>query len=187
MQSRAITDYLIAWSDGDETALSPLMEGVHRRLLGLASTLLRSERDDHTLDAAALVNEAFLRLVQQQRARWQDRAHFFAIAAKLMRRILVDHARRRQSEKRGCEALTLQIDDFDLRDTPPPAEITAVDQAIWELESRDAQLAEIVVLKYFGGMSRDEIAEVLHISSATVSRRWRTARAWLFEYLRGAP
>ncbi|MEM8994553.1 MAG: ECF-type sigma factor [Acidobacteriota bacterium] len=184
MASRATTDYLLAWSGGDETALAPLMEKVHLRLVGLASTLLQGERDNHTLDAAALVNEAFLRLIQQQRVGWQDRAHFFAIAAKMMRRILVDHARRRQSEKRGREVLTLQIDDLDSKERPAGPELTAIDQAVWELESRDPELAEIVVMKYFGGMSRDEIAEVLTISSATVSRRWRTARAWLFEYLK---
>ncbi len=185
-QSKAITDHLLAWSDGDETALAPLMDRVHYRLVGLASSFLRSERTDHSLDAAALVNEAFLRLIQQQRTRWRDRAHFFAIAAKMMRRILVDHARRRHSEKRGGDALTLQISDLDHDEAPLQPEVSAVDRALWELESRDAQLAEIVILKYFGGMSRDEIAEVLCISSATVSRRWRTARAWLFTYLEGA-
>lgn len=159
------------------------MEQVYQRLVGLASTILRGERTDHTLDAAGLVNEAFLRLVEQKRVSWRDRAHFFAIAAKMMRRILVDHARRRHSEKRGCSAYTLQIEQVDPAENILRPDLTEVDQAIWELEARDPRLAEIVVLKYFGGMSRDEIAEVLSISSATVSRRWRTARAWLFKYL----
>ena len=184
MPSNVITDHLIAWSDGDQTALNPLMDQVHSRLVGLANTLLRAERDDHTLDAPALVNEAFLRLIEQQRARWQDRAHFFAIAAKMMRRILVDHARRRQTEKRGADCLTLRLEDYDSDEVSYEPELTSVDQALRELESWNPELSEIVVLKYFGGMSRDEIAEVLGIGSATVSRRWRAARAWLFQYLR---
>lgn len=186
MQSKAITDHLIAWSRGDEAALAPLMDQVYRRLVGLASTLLRSERTDHTLDAAGLVNEAFLRLIEQRRIGWRDRAHFFAIAAKMMRRILVDYARRRNSEKRGCAAYTLQIDQIEPGEEARSPDLTVVDEAIQELEELDPQLAELVVLKYFGGLSRDEIAEVLNISSATVSRRWRTARAWLFKYLEGA-
>ncbi|MEM1179934.1 MAG: ECF-type sigma factor [Acidobacteriota bacterium] len=187
MTSKKITDHLIAWSGGDETALAPLMDQVHRRLVGLASTLLRSERVDHTLDAAGLVNEAFLRLVEQQRIGWRDRAHFFAIAAKMMRRILVDHARRRNSEKRGSAAYTLQLDQIEPGDEAQSPDLTVVDEALKELEGVDPQLAELVVLKFFGGLGRNDIAEVMGLSSATVSRRWRTARAWLYKYFEGQP
>ncbi len=181
---KGITDHLVAWSDGDEAALSPLMDEVYLRLLRLATTHLKRERQDHTLDAAGLVHEAFLRLIQQDRIRWQDRAHFFAVAAKIMRRILLDHARRHEALKRGRDVLKIPLDELlDSAPTRHP-DLIAIDDALRELESMDAQLSEIVVMRYFGGMKKEEVAEVLGISSATVSRRWRTARAWLFDYLK---
>lgn len=183
MDRKGITDHLVAWSNGDSTALSPLMDEVYERLLRLASTYLKRERNDHTLDAAALVHEAFLRLIQQERVRWQDRAHFFAVAAKIMRRILLDHARRHESLKRGRDVLKVPLDEIVGEPPVRHPDLIAIDEALWELESQDAQLAEIVVMRYFGGMKKEEVGEVLGISSATVSRRWRTARAWLFDYL----
>ncbi len=184
MNRKELTDYLVAWSNGDETALSPLMEEAYERLLRLAATYLKRERNDHTLDAAGLAHEAFLRLIQQERVRWQDRAHFFAVAAKIMRRILLDHARRHESLKRGRDMLRIPLEDVAGSTPGRHPDLIAIDEALWELESRDAQLAEIVVMRYFGGMKKEEVAVVLGISSATVSRRWRTARAWLFEYLK---
>lgn len=185
LNRNGITDHLVAWSHGDQDALAPLMDAVYERLLKLAGTYLKQEREDHTLDAAGLVNEAFLRLIQQERVRWQDRAHFFAVAAKLMRRVLLDHARRHESIKRGRDVLRVPLDDVGIGSAGRHPDLIAVDDALWELEKRDPQLAELVVMRYFGGMKKEEVAEVLGISSATVSRRWRTARAWLFDYLQG--
>lgn len=183
-----ITDLLVAWSGGDGDALAPLMEEVYPRLLRLAKSYLQRERTDHTLDAAALVHEAFLRFVHQERVRWHDRAHFFAVAAKIMRRVLLDHARRHEALKRGRDVLLVPLDEA-ADESPDPVsgkhpDLIALDDALRELESRDADLAELVVLRYFGGMGKEEVAEVLGTSSATVSRRWRTARAWLYDYLR---
>ncbi len=184
MNRRDLTECLVAWSEGDETALSPLMEGTYDRLLRLAQTFLKSERIGHTLDAASLVNEAFLKLIQQDRVRWQDRAHFFAVAAKIMRRILLDHARHHERLKRGKGVEKVPLHELDSRATAQKSSMIAIDEALGELELLDPELAEVVVMKYFGGMKKEEIGEVLGISSATVSRRWRTARSWLYDYLR---
>lgn len=178
-----ITDLLIAWSAGDRGALTPLMESVYPRLLRIAGSHLKTERDDHTLDAAGLVNEAYLRLIQQERVQWQDRVHFLSVAARLMRRVLLDHARRRATIKRGPAALKVPLEAAaEVGDTRHP-NLIALDDALHALESADPQLAEVVVMRYFGGMRQDEVAVVMGVSSATVARRWRTARAWLFEYL----
>ncbi|MCH9648639.1 MAG: sigma-70 family RNA polymerase sigma factor [Deltaproteobacteria bacterium] len=181
--STEVTDLLLAWRNGRQEALAELMEFVYSRLLRIGGAYLKDERADHTLDAAALVHECYLRLVQQERVRWQDRAHFFAVAARLMRRVLLDHARRRESLKRGSEIAKIPLDEamdsFPIRQP----QLIALDQALHDLEAKDSQLSELVVLRYFGGMRKEEVSEVLGISSATVSRRWRTARAWLFEYL----
>ena len=185
LNRQEITDCLVAWSRGDEAALSPLMDQTYERLLRLAGSYLKGERHNHTLDAAGLVNEAFLRLIQQERVCWQDRAHFFAVAAKIMRRILLDHARRHESLKRGGDVLKIPLEEIAGSTPSRHPDLIAIDEALKELESWDAQLAEIVVMRYFGGMKKEEVAEVLGISSATVSRRWRTARAWLFEYFEG--
>lgn len=178
-----ITDLLIAWSGGDQAALTPLMDVVYARLLRIAGGYLRDERTGHTLDAAALVHEAFLRLIQQERVRWQDRAHFFAVAARLMRRVLLDHARRHESIKRGRDVLKVPLEDAAGASTARHPNLIELDEALQELEARDPALAELVVLRYFGGMRKEEVGEVLGMSSATVSRRWRTARALLYEYL----
>ncbi len=181
-----VTDLLVAWSGGDQDALAPLMDEVYARLLRIAGAYLRDERTDHTLDAAALVNEGFLRLIQQDRVRWQDRAHFFAVAARLMRRVLLDHARRHTSLKRGADVVKIPLEDAASSSAPRHPEILALDEALRGLEAKDPQLGELVVMRYFGGMRKEEVAEVMGLSSATVSRRWRTARAWLFDYLRDA-
>ncbi len=181
--SRDITGLLHAWKDGDEAALERLWELVYRRLSRLAASYLGNERPGHTLETGALVNEAFLRLVRQDQVRWQDRAHFFALAAKMMRRILVDHARRIGSSKRGNGLQTVCLHELhDLGDAQHP-DLVQLDDALLDLEAEDPQLANLVVLRYFGGLSRDEVAESLCVSTRTVARQWRTARAWLFAYL----
>ncbi|MCH9651568.1 MAG: sigma-70 family RNA polymerase sigma factor [Deltaproteobacteria bacterium] len=178
-----ITELLLAWSRGNRDAFENLADAVYARLSRLASSYLRQERSDHTLNTGALVHEAFLRLIQQDRVQWRDRAHFFAISAKLMRRILVDHARRSDSSKRGGGIPTLVLDEvFDQGPLPHP-DILALDDALQDLETRDSELANLVVLRYFGGLTHDEVAEVLDISLSSVARRWRTARAWLHSYL----
>lgn len=178
-----ITELLLAWSGGNRDAFDDLAQAVYARLSRLASSYLRQERVGHTLDTGALVHEAFLRLVQQERVQWRDRAHFFAIAAKLMRRILVDHARRIESSKRGSGVPTLLLDEFQDPGPEPHSDVLALDDALRDLETQDADLASLVVLRYFGGLTHDEVAEVLEISLSTVARRWRRARAWLHAYL----
>ncbi|MEM8996772.1 MAG: ECF-type sigma factor [Acidobacteriota bacterium] len=178
-----ITELLLAWGRGHRGALEHLAEAVYARLSRLASSYLRQERIDHTLDTGALVNEAFLRLVRQDRVQWRDRAHFFAISAKLMRRVLVDHARRSESAKRGQGAPTLLLDEDRDPGAAPAPTVLALDDALRDLEAQDPDLANLVVLRYFGGLTHDEVAEVLDISPSGVARRWRMARAWLHAYL----
>lgn len=178
-----ITELLLAWSHGNRDAFDDLAAAVYARLSRLASSYLRQERVDHTLNTGALVHEAFLRLIQQDRVQWRDRAHFFAISAKLMRRVLVDHARRVDSSKRGGGIPALHLDELQDQGAQPHPDVLALDDALLDLEMQDADLANLVVLRYFGGLTHDEVAEVLDISLSTVARRWRTARAWLHAYL----
>ena len=184
--SQEITRLLHACKAGDPAAHEKLWEVVYPRLSRLAGSYLVQEREGHTLETGALVNEAFLRLIDQKRVRWQDRAHFFALSAKMMRRVLVDHARRTESSKRDGDQLTIRLQDLNdpknLAAGEPP-DLVHLDDALLDLESEDPELARLVVMRYFGGMTRDEIAEVLAISTTTVARQWRTARAWLFAYL----
>ncbi len=178
-----ITDLLQAWSGGDEHAAEELMPLVYDRLHELASGFLRNERSNHTLQSSALVHEAYLRMIRLEHVTWQDRAHFFALSARLMRRILIDHARQNKSIKRGeGEAkLPLAMAEHVSLDTHP--DLLALDMALTRLTDRDPQQGRIVELRYFGGLDREEIAHVLGISSATVTRRWRMARAWLYRQL----
>jgi RNA polymerase sigma factor (TIGR02999 family) len=187
---REVTALLRDWSGGDRDALERLMPLVYQELRRLAASYLRVERPDHTLQPTALVHEAYLRLVDQRGVSWQNRAHFFGIAAQMMRRILVDHARRRQAAKRDATALRVQAmsaegEEASVRDP----ELLALDQALCGLESLDARQARIVELRFFGGLTVEETAEVAGVSSATVKREWRTARAWLAREIRpaGAP
>lgn len=177
-----ITDLLLAWRRGDDAALSQLMPLVYRRLKEIAGHLIHRERRDHTLDATALVHETYLRVGDFERISWQDRAHFFAMCARVMRRVLVDHARHHGRQKRGAE---LRVDGIDLArlGTSRAPQLVQLDEALATLAEHDPQKAHIVELRFFGGLDRDEIAEVLSISSATVTRRWRSARAWLIHYL----
>ncbi len=171
-----ITALLLAWRGGDETALARLMPLVYQELKRLAGGFLRRERGEHTLEPTALVHEAYLRLVSQQDMEWQNRAHFFGIAARLMREILVDHARARHAGKRGSGAALLSFDEaIDVSDQRA-AQLVALDDALEALAKLDPQKSRLVELKYFGGLSLDECAEVLDISRATVVREWRAAR-----------
>ena len=183
---REITELLQAWGKGESRALEQMMPLVYDRLHQLASGFLGAERrKDHTLQSAALVNEVYLRLIDLDRISWNDRAHFFALCARFMRRILVDHARRNTSVKRGDPALCLSLDDLhDIPGTHRHSDLIDLDQALVALTENDPEAAQIIELRYFGGLNRDEIAEVTGLSSATVTRRWRMARAWLYKKLR---
>jgi RNA polymerase sigma factor (TIGR02999 family) len=176
---RDVTALLGEWSRGDRTALDQLLPLVYAELRRVAARKLRSERADHTLEPTALVHEVFIRLVDQRQVDWQNRAHFFGVAANVMRRILVDHARRHAASKRGEGARCLSIDearDVAASDGMP---VVALDQALDRLEKLDAELARIVELRAFGGLTIEEAAHVLNVSPSTAKRDWRTAKAWL--------
>jgi RNA polymerase sigma factor (TIGR02999 family) len=181
MQSNeGITQLLVDWGKGDPAALERLMPLVYSELRRLASNYLRRERVGHTLQPTALVNEAYLKLIDQKNAKWQNRAQFFGISAQLMRRILVDHARQRQAVKRGgSNQERLSITSVEAVLKQPEIDLLALNEALDELAQMDPQQSRIVELKFFGGLSIEETAEVLGISHATVERDWKMARAWL--------
>lgn len=175
-----ITQLLIDWGKGDQAALEKLMPLVYSELRRLASNYLRRERAEHTLQPTALVNEAYLKLVHQKNAKWQNRAHFFGISAQLMRRILVDHARQHRAVKRGGSAQQrISITSVEKLAKQPEVDLLALNEALDELAKMDPQQSRIVEMKFFGGLSIEEIAEVLSIGHATVERDWKMARAWL--------
>ncbi len=175
-----VTQLLMKWSEGDETALEQLMPLVYSELRRLASNYLRRERQNHTLQPTALVNEAYLKLVDQRKPRWQNRAQFYGVAAQMMRRILVDHARQNKAVKRGgSEQQRLSITSAGQLGEKPDIDLLALHEALEELKTFDSQQERIVELKFFGGLSIDETAEVLGIGHATVERDWKMARAWL--------
>ena len=176
-----ITLLLREWGKGDRAALDKLVPIVHRELRRLARHYMNKERPDHTLQATALVSEAYLRLVHYDRMQWHNRAHFMAVAAQAMRRILVEHARAHQYAKRGGGAQTMSLEDAPILGTQPPSEILALEDALVELESMDPRKCQIVEFKFFGGLSTEETAEVLGISTATVEREWRASKAWLYK------
>jgi len=176
-----VTQLLIDWSDGNREALDKLLPLVYQELRRLADRYLRRERSDHTLQATALVHEAYLKLIDQRNVHWQNRAHFFGVAAQAMRRILVDHARSHQSAKRGSGGLKLSIDEgLEVSEEQPAADMVALDDALNALAEIDPQKSRIVELRFFGGLSIEETAEVLGIGTATVIRQWRMAKAWLY-------
>ena len=180
-----VSQLLLAWSDGDRRALEELMPLVYDELRRLARRYMGRERRGHTLQTSALVNEAYLRLVDQREVRWQSRAHFFGIAAQLMRRILVDHARRRGYEKRGGGALQVSLDEAMIVSQDRAAEVVALDEALRALAEIDARKSQIVELRFFGGLSIEEAAEVLQVSPGTVMREWTLAKAWLKREMTG--
>lgn len=187
MSSKAEVSMLLKeWSDGDRAALDKLLPLVYDELHRLAARYLRRERPDHTIQATALVNEAYLRLIEQRDTDWSNRAHFFAIAAQLMRRILVDHARAQHAAKRGGSACKLTIiEAMDLPDDRRrDIDMIALDDALNLLESKDPQKSRIIELRFFGGLTIEETAEVLGISLTTVKADWRLARAWLYRKLK---
>jgi len=175
----SVTALLQAWRAGDEQALAAMMPIVHDELRKLARRSMAGERPDHTLQATALVNEAYLRLVDLKRIQWQDRAHFFAMSARLMRRILVDHARARRYNKRGGGVRPVSLDEALHVAANAERDLVALDEALAALAATDERKARIVELRFFGGLSVDEVASVLHVSPETVGRDWRLAKAWL--------
>jgi len=182
----AITALLLDWSHGDAEALEKLVPLVYGELKRLAERSLRRERSGHTLQPTAVVHEAFLKLVDQQRVEWKSRAHFFAIASQAMRRLLVDHARARRAEKRGGYATRVVLDEATRATPPVDLDLLALDDALDRLSSLDAGQARVVELRFFGGLTVEETAEVVGASAATVKRDWRSAKAWLFRELKGA-
>jgi RNA polymerase sigma-70 factor (ECF subfamily) len=182
-QNDEVSMLLREWSDGDEKALKKLTPIVYEELRRLARYYMRGEHTGHSLQATALVNEAYLRLVDYKRMRWQNRAHFFAVSAQLMRRILVDHARR-HNLKRGADVEHVSIDETAMVCGDRPVELVVLDTALQALARMDARKAQVVELRFFGGLSVEETAEVLKISPITVMRDWGTARAWLYHEMR---
>lgn len=179
---RSVTALLSAWSDGDESALNELMPIVHGELRALARRFMRGERNDHTLQTTALVNEAYVRLVDLSRVRWQNRAHFFAMSARLMRRILVDHARSRAYQKRGGGARRISLHESMVAIGHDP-DLIALDDALDALAAIDPRKSQVVELRFFAGLSVEETAEALHVSPETVGRDWRFAKTWLLREL----
>jgi RNA polymerase sigma factor (TIGR02999 family) len=180
-----VTALLHAWSHGDESALHQLVPLVESELRKLARAYMARERPGHTLQTTALVNEAFLRLVDAQRVTWQGRAHFFGIAARLMRRVLVDHARARGFQKRGGGARTVPIDETLLVSRAPDVDLFALDQVLSALTEVDDRKARVVEMRFFAGMTVEETADALGVSTDTVKRDWRVAKLWLLRALGG--
>ena len=179
----SVTQLLQAWRAGDKAALDQLLPLVQTELHRLAKRIMSRERQGHTWQTTELVNEAYLRLVNQQHVEWQDRAHFFAVAAQVMRQLLVDHARERQLVKHGGGAQRLSLDDVALVAPDRSAELLALDDALDRLANFDQQKSRIVELRYFGGLTVEEVAEVLGIASITVKREWARAKLWLYKEL----
>jgi len=173
----SITQLLIDWREGDDTALDRLMPLVYDEMRRMAHRYMQRERPGHTLETSDLLNDAYLRLVDHKGMHWQNRAHFYAVAAQAMRRILVDHARTRNARKRRVDLVDL--DQATLAVQKRPTDLVALDEALRELETIDSRKGQVVVMKYFGGMKDEETAEALGISTATVSRDWERARLWL--------
>lgn len=184
MPTGEVTELLLAWSGGRREALDELLPLVYQELRRIAHRELRGERPGGMIRTTALVHEAYLRLVDQKRAQVQGRGHFLGLAAQLMRRILIDEARRRRAVKRGAGAVTVSLDDVNAAAPKPDENLLALDEALTRLSAVDADLARVVELRYFGGLGLEEVAEVLERSRSSVWRDWQTARAWLFEALR---
>jgi RNA polymerase sigma-70 factor, ECF subfamily len=179
-----ITERLIAWGAGDRAALDQLLPVVYQELRRMASNYLRQENPGHTLQPTALVHEAWLRLIDQARVDWRNRAQFFGVAAQMMRRILVDHAKAKHREKRGGDAVKLSLDDVINLSRERAAELLALDDALDELARVDERKSRVIELRYFGGFSVEETAQILGVSPETVMRDWKLAKAWLYQQIR---
>jgi len=184
VSQQATTDLLVRWSQGDHAALAELAPLVYDELRRVAHHHLGGQRPNHTLQTTALVNEAYLRLADQTHPGWQNRAHFFAVAARAMRQILVSYARSQRSQKRGGGAIKVDLDEVPLVSPKESQEIVDLHEALEQLSTLDSRKAQVVELKYFGGLNYDEIAEVLKISRITVRRDWEFAKIWLYTELR---
>jgi RNA polymerase sigma factor (TIGR02999 family) len=182
-QPDEITEQLIAWSKGDAAALERLIPVVYQELRRMAGYYLRRENAGHSLQPTALVHEAYLRLIDQRRVEWQNRAHFFGVAAQMMRRILVDHAKAKHRQKRGGTAEPLTLDEQVNFTRERAAELIALDDALKALGEVDVRKSRVVELRYFGGLTVEETARVLDISTQTVTRDWNLAKAWLYQQL----
>ncbi|HYZ86110.1 MAG TPA: sigma-70 family RNA polymerase sigma factor [Bryobacteraceae bacterium] len=181
-----VTRLLVAWTNGDQHALNQLWPLVNDELRRLAGRYLSRERSDHTLQSTALVHEAYLKLIDQKRVQWQNRAHFFGVAAQIIRRILVDHARTHNAEKRGGGAYKLALDDaLGVAEREKDINLVALDEALTHLAQIDPQQSRIVELRFFGGLSIEDTSAILGISPATVKRDWNMAKAWLYRDLSG--
>ena len=179
-----ITERLIAWNNGDLAALDDVIHAVYQELRRMADRYLRLERTGHTLQPTALVHEAYLRLIDQTQVNWQNRAHFFGVAGQMMRRILVDHARTKQRDKRGGPARTISLDEVLEVTKGQATDLVALNEALENLTAIDPRKSRVVEMRYFGGLSVDETAEVLQVSPQTVLRDWKLARAWLYKELK---
>jgi RNA polymerase sigma factor (TIGR02999 family) len=179
-QGTEVTQLLIDLTNGNRTAIDSLLPLIYSELRSLAANYLRRERNDHTLQPTALVHEAYLRLVDQTQVNWQNRAHFFGVAAQMMRRILVDHARAHQANKRGGEFERVELDELLPGLVERSAELITLDDALIELATFDEMKSRIIELRYFGGLTVEETAEALGVTPITVKRHWRLAKAWLF-------
>lgn len=180
-----ITELLVAWNDGDEYALEQLMPIVEQELRRIAHNYMRRENSPHTLQTTALINEAYIELNNQRAVRWQNRAHFFALSANIMRRILLKYARERATEKRGGDAKHVSIEDVCVLTSEKSVELIALDEALDKLAHIDQLKSRIVEMRYFGGMTVDEVAEVLGLASVTIAVHWRLAKAWLRREING--
>lgn len=186
MSGDDVTERLVAWSRGDRAALDSLMPVVYAELSRLARAYLSRERREHTLQTTGLVHEAYVKLVDQKRVQWQNRAHFFGVAAQLMRRILIDHARARSAQKRGRAAVTVSLDEAPEIASDHDEGLVELDEALQRLGELDPRQARIVELRYFGGLSVEDVGLVMELSPTTVKREWSMAKAWLYKELRPA-
>ena len=179
-----LTGLLVEWRDGDKAALDRLMPLVYDELRCIAHRYVQRERDGHTLQTSALVNEVYLRFAGQRKVDWQNRAHFFAVTAQVMRHILIDHARRRRYAKHGGEVRQIPINDAARMSLQRASELIALEEALNELAKLDRRKSRVVELRYFGGLSLEETAQVLDVSLMTVRRDWRAAKAWLYRKMK---
>ena len=186
VSQQRVTELLAQWSNGDNSALAVLTPLIYEELRRLAHHHMDGQRPDHTLQTTALVNEAYLRLADQTSPHWQNRAHFFAVAARAMRQILVSYARSQQAQKRGGGALKVELDEGALVSPEQSKEIVDLHEALDRLAALDSRKAQVVELKYFGGLNHDEMAEVLKMSRVTVRRDWEFAKVWLYTELHSA-